>query len=173
MIRYVFAENKVIAIKNANKANPQKLGEELARIQKRNGGNLKPEMLWREAQGNPKHPAYIHYEWDVQKAAEAHWTDTSRRIINSIVPLDDEGEEMEIPAFISANTGGGVGYRHYTEVMESDQLRQTILEGAERDLRAFQQRYRRFKEIFDALDPVIETTRKLRGKTKTDRRKAA
>jgi hypothetical protein len=173
MIRYVFAEDRVIAIKNADKANPQKLGEAIEKIGKRNNGKIDPEMLWREAQGNPKHPAYIHYEWDVQKAAESHWTDTSRRIIRAIVPLDAEGEEMAIPAFISANTGGGVGYRHYTEVMESDQLRKTILDAAERELLAFQQRYRRFKELFASLEPAIETTRKLRDKSKDDRRKAA
>jgi hypothetical protein len=57
--------------------------------------------------------------------------------------------------------------------MESDQLRKTILDAAERELLAFQQRYRRFKELFASLEPAIEATRKLRDKTKDDRRKAA
>ncbi len=172
MIRYVFAEDKVIAIKNADKANPQKLGEAIAMIADRSGGKIDPEMLWRDAHGNPEHPAYLHFEWDVQKAAEAHWTDTSRRIIRAIVPLDDAGEQMDIPAFISTNTGGGVGYHLYKEVLGSEHLRKSVLESAERELLSFQQRYRRFAELFAAVEPAIEITRNLRGKTKTDRRAA-
>ena len=44
-----------------------------------------------------------------------------------------------------------------------------VLEQAERDLLAFQQRYRRFAELFQALEVPIKTTRRLRGEDKTDR----
>lgn len=168
MIRYVFAEEKVLAIKNAGKADPQKIGEAIDRIAARNNGEIEPAMLWREAKGNPRHPAYKHFEWDIKKAAEAHWTDTARRIIRAIVPLDGEGEEMPIPAFISVNSGGGTSYRTSTEVMDSAQLQKLVLEQAERDLIAFQQRHRRFKELFDALDVPVKVARRLRGK-KSDR----
>jgi hypothetical protein len=170
MIRYVFNEEKVLAIKNLEKADPQKLGEAIVKIAKRNNGKAEPDQLWRDAKGNPKHPAYHLYEWDVEKAAEAHWTETSRRIIRSIVPLDDDGEQMNVPAFVSIKADDGVGYRHYAEVMESASLQAAVLAQAERDLLAFQQRYRRFKQLFDLVEPVIHKTRELRGKSREEDR---
>jgi hypothetical protein len=169
MIRYVFADQRVLAIKNASKADPQKLGEAIQKIASRNNGQIEPDMLWKDAKDNPKHPAYKHFEWDVQRAAEAHWTSTARRLIRAIVPLDDEGHEMPIPAFISVNAGGGTSYRTSQEVMDSPQLRKLVLEQAERDLLAFQQRHRRFAELFQSLEEPIRTTRRLRGEDKTDR----
>jgi hypothetical protein len=168
-MRYVFGDQKVLAIKDASKADPQKIGEALQKIAARNNGEIEPAMLWRDAKGNPKHPAYKHFEWDVQKAAEAHWTDTARRIIRAIVPLDDEGQEKPMPAFISVNAGGGTSYRTSEEVMDSPQLRKLVLEQAERDLLAFQQRHRRFTELFQALEIPVKVTRRLRGEDKTDR----
>lgn len=168
MIRYTFASDKVLAIKNIDKVDPQKIGESIAEIAARNNGVADPHILWKEAK-NPAHPAHLCYEWDVQKAAEAHWTSTSRKLITSIRPLDVKGEEMEIPAFISVNTGGGTGYRTHSDVLDSAELRNRVLEQAERDLIAFQQRYRRFAELFKALEAPIQAVRKLRGRRKDDR----
>lgn len=170
MRRYVFADQKIFAVKNAGEADAQKLGEAIEKIASHNNGEVEPSMLWREARGNPRHPAHQLFEWNVERAAEAHWTDTARRIIRAIVPLDEEGEEMEIPAFISINTGGGVHYKSSQEIMESKDLRDIVLAQAEKDMVAFQLRYRRFKELFEALETPIKVVRKMRGKPKTEDR---
>lgn len=162
MIRYVFATDKVVALKNLDKLDPQAIGEAIAEI------DADPQRLWQDAK-NPRHPAHLSFEWDIQRAAEAHWTETARRLIRSIRPLDDKGEEMHIPAFVSIRGESGVAYRTHGDVMTNKDLRARVLEQAEQDILALQKRYRHFKELFDALDAPVQTARRLRTRRNEDR----
>jgi uncharacterized protein YlbG (UPF0298 family) len=56
---------------------------EIDRIAKTNGGALTPEMVFDEAKKIDS-PLHRFYEWDVQKAALAHWMETSRRLIRAV-----------------------------------------------------------------------------------------
>lgn len=131
MITYTF-KDRPLAVKKADKANPQKIGEALAKIEREHNGHLKPDHVWRAVQTNPRNPLHKHFEWDVQKAAEAHWRDTARVLIRSITVEDIDGDQK--PAYFSVNEKAGVSYRSYGDVMQSADLQMAVLKSAERDL---------------------------------------
>lgn len=163
MVRYVFATDRINAIKNIDKVDAQAIGEAIVEA------NADPRQLWLDAR-DPEHAAHGCYEWDTQLAAEAHWTSTSRRIIRAIRPLDAKGHEMAIPAFISVKGESGVSYRSHGDVMGSKDLRARVLEQAERDIVALQQKYKHFRELFDSLEAPAATARRLRGRRGTEDR---
>lgn len=152
MIVYAFKE-RPLTIKKADKADPQKIGEALAKITAANGGHLKPDPVWKAAQ-NPRNPLHKHFEWDVQKAAEAHWRDTARVLIRSITVEDSDGDQK--PAYFSINEKAGVSYRSYEDVISNADLQMAVLKSAERDLKAFQSRYRELADICDIVRDARE-----------------
>lgn len=163
MIRYVFADDKVLAIKNLDKSDPQVIGEELERIKAGHNGDLEPDDIVREARA--KHnPLHQNFEWDDSAAAHAHRLQQARALTRCIRSYPIEGDpEKAAPAFISISDTRGTRYKSAEDVMGSKQLQDIVLKQAERDLLAFQQRYRRFNDLFAAIEPVIRTVRKLRG----------
>lgn len=147
MIKYVFRE-KPVAIPNAAKASPQVIGEALAKISERNNGQLKPDAVWKEAKASPRHPLHKFFTWDVQKAAEAHWRDQARTLIRCVDIVSD-GNKEPAPAFLSIADRSGVSYRTTDAVLNSHDLQVAVLKAAQRDLEAFEKRYRRLEDICD------------------------
>jgi len=47
-------------------------------------GRIDPVAVWRAARGDPKHPLHGEFNWNVQQAAEHHWTETARRLIREV-----------------------------------------------------------------------------------------
>lgn len=165
MIRYVFRQDEPLIIKAAKKANPQKIGEFLAKLTAENKGRLDPDAVWRAVKADPKNPLYKHYEWDIEKAAEAHWRDTSRAIIRVIRVADDDAAEGTTRAFLSINDGGGRAFYPVDEVKRSIDLQAALSAQADRELEAFQRRFRSLKEVC----AIIELAReKLRVKAAKD-----
>jgi hypothetical protein len=138
MPTYAFRE--VVAIRGGGKLDPQKIGEIISGTE----GHI-PTELWRAAR-KPDH--YLHgcYEWNVRKAAEAHWRDTSERIMRSIYAVDEETDEMR-PAFISIAADGERAYYEPTEIAGSLSLQLALMKAAKRDLSAFQKRYRMLADV--------------------------
>jgi hypothetical protein len=142
---YTFKENDPLAFKNSSQANPQIIGTAVAKIAEDNKGLISPVHVWKAAQ-NPEHPLHKHYEWDIKKAAEIHWKDTSRRILRVIRVSSDE-EPKATRAFISISTKKGTAYRTVQDVRTNIDLQAAALNAAHRDLEAFEARYREFGEI--------------------------
>src|SRR5690348_5499317 len=97
MLKYTFREP--LTLKAANKADPQKIGEELEKLSG-DAGELTPDVVV-EAARNPRNVLHKHFEWDDQKAAEAFRLDQARCLIRSVVVEDDDSEEGRSAAFIS------------------------------------------------------------------------
>lgn len=154
MIRYVFKDAPV-AILNAKKADPQKIGSALAKIAEENAGRLTPTAVVDAAQ-SPKSPLHRHFEWDDSKAAAAYRLDQARALI-SVLRIEDDGEEPT-RAFLSVKDGAGVSYRTTQEVSNSVDLQLAVLKQAEADLSAFQRRYR---ELVDICDDVVRAREKV------------
>lgn len=55
----------------------------LALIAAANGGRLTPEAVVADAKVKDS-PLHVHFEWDVKKAAYAHWLDQARSLITSV-----------------------------------------------------------------------------------------
>lgn len=160
MIKYIFKDGP-LRIKGEKDADPQKIGESLMAIKAANDGRLLPEFAWQAAQKDKKHPLHDYFEWDVQKAAEAHWTDQARHLI-SLIKVDDGVSETPPRAFLSVSDGvNRTSYHSLKEVVDSASLQSSVLRSAERDIIAFEKRYR---EILDICHLVHEIRERLARK---------
>lgn len=154
MIKYAFREP--LTIKNAKGADPQKIGEELARITTDCGGQLTPNLVVDRARDR-KNVLHPHFEWEDAVAAEAYRRDQAREIIRVIRIVDDEDQVR--PAFLSIREGGGTAYRTISDVMGSSDLQRRVMEQADRDLAAWQNRY---ADLTDACKLVKSARAKVR-----------
>lgn len=144
---YVFNEDAVIVVKNSKEASPQKIGESLEKICADNGGELTASAVLEIAR-DPKHLLHGFFEWDDKIAAEAYRLDQARAVIR-LVRIED-GETGETPrAFMSVVTDKGRSYRRFNDIKNSDDLREAVLAQAQRDLEAFEMRYRTLKEVLE------------------------
>ena len=160
MVEYVFREP--LTLRNGKDADPNVVGKALEKIMAASGGKLEPPLVWQAAKA-PKHPLHRFFEWDVQKAAEAHWSDTARAIIRSVRIVREEGEEPQV-AFLSIADKGGTSYRHVNEVLGSADLQLAVLKAAERDLGAWEKRYRELVDICDDVKAAREKIATRRSK---------
>lgn len=164
MIRYVFKDDPV-AFKGAKNADPQKIGEELARLATNAGGDLTPKAVV-EAARDPKNLLHPHFEWDDAIAADRYRQDQAREIIRCIRVEDDETEQPE-RAFLSVAGKGGTSYRTLQDVRSSIDLQKAVLSAAERDLDAFERRYRDMIDVCDLVRSARERVKARRNKIET------
>lgn len=169
MVRYVFAEDHPVIIKAGKKANPQVIGEALAKITSDAGGKLTPHAVVNAARSD-RHPLHRHFEWDDATAAEAYRLDQARSIIRLIRVEEPDAPEGSVRAFMSV-ASDGVSYRAASEVKSSQHLQAVVLRQAERDLEAFEKRYRELTEVCDLVRAAREAVS--RRKTKPENRAAA
>jgi hypothetical protein len=95
---------------------------------------------------DPKHPIHPHLEWDDTVAAHRYRLDQVRAIIRCIRQTDDENHEP-VHSFLSVSDKGGIAYRGVREVQTSATLRLQVLKQAERDLEAWERRYKDLSDI--------------------------
>lgn len=157
MIRYVFRED-FVAIKNADRADPQVVGELLAGICDSNGGRLTPEATVAAAK-NRRHPLHKHFEWDDAAAAHAYRLDQARELIRVVRVIEDNNPPRY--AFLSVRDKDGTAYRAVGEVMRSADLQLKVRQQALRDLRAWERRYSQIADVCElvrlASDRLEET----------------
>lgn len=146
MIRYVFKEEP-LAIKNAKRANPQKIGEALAKVAG-NSGRLTSKAVV-EAAKDPRNALHKHFEWDDTKAANSYRLDQARFLIRAVRVEDDDAAEEPLRAFYSVSDKGGKAYHTLDAVRASRELQLAVLKQAERDLTAFERRYSELNDICD------------------------
>lgn len=142
MIRYSF-KDKPLTIKGGKKANPQKIGEELARLGASNAGHIRPKDVI-EAARNPRSALHKLIEWDDAKAADSYRLDQAREIIRIIRVEVDEAPPQR--AFLSVNDGK-TSYRTAQEVRSSVHLQDLVLRSALKELQAFQKRYAEIEDV--------------------------
>ncbi len=164
-IKYIFAEDAVLAIPNAKTANPQKIGESLEKIRVNAGGELTPIDVVNAAR-DPKNALHAYFEWDDSVAAESFRLSQARGVIRLVRVADDASESGTARAFISISGEGGKSYRSLSDVKSNANLRDAVLKAAERDLGAFEARY---KELSDVLPDIAAAKEKIRNR----RRKAS
>jgi|GEM_PF-1112109 len=162
MIIYRFSNDEPLTIKNAKKANPQKIGEALEAVAVANKGRLTPQAVVLVAR-DKKSALHNHFEWNDEAAAEMFRRDQARSLIRAIkVDLPDVAEPAR--AFVSVNEKSGVSYRRIEDVRGNQELQLLVLQQAERDLQAWEDRYRDLEELC----AIVRTARELAA----DRRKS-
>lgn len=151
MIKYCFSDGP-LTIKAAKRADPQKIGEALEKITSASGGKLTPQATV-EAAKNPRNPLHKHFEWDDAKCGIAYRLEQAREIIR-LVRIEND-DEIEMPrAFLSVASQGGTSYRQLADIKGSAELQIQIMKQADRDLEAFQRRYRDLVEICDEVQTI-------------------
>ncbi|MEQ8823795.1 MAG: hypothetical protein RIC14_05430 [Filomicrobium sp.] len=80
--------------------NKQNIEKRLAFLHERDGG-LSPAAVIEDAK-NPASPLHGEFEWDLKKAAYAHWVETARSIIRSVkVRVNHKDDTSTIcPAYV-------------------------------------------------------------------------
>jgi hypothetical protein len=146
MIRYCFREDEPLRIKAAGRANAQTIGESLDKIRVKSGGELEPRDVVNAAR-DKNNPLHIHFEWDDRVAAESYRVDQARNLIRLVRVVDEAASDGTARAFISVNGKNGVAYRSVDDVKASQDLQEAVLEQAEKDLEAFERRYKELKDI--------------------------
>ena len=144
MIKYVFSE-KPLTIKNAKKANAQKIGEALASIATANDGDLMPQKIVDAAATDKR--LRPHFEWDDGIAANAYRCDQAREIVRCVHIENTDTESGVARAFLSVRDRDHVSYRALGEILQSKDLQARILAQAEKDLISFENRYSALEEI--------------------------
>lgn len=162
MTKYIFREP--LTLQNADKADPQKIGEALAALAAQNKGELTPPAVV-EAARDKKHILHRHFEWDDAEAANRYRLDQARGLIRSIHAEDADAEDGHAPAYISISDKGGTSYRSLSDVKNSADLQAKVLAAAERDLLAFERRHRALEDVCAIVRQARETVQRKRTRS--------
>lgn len=159
MIRYIFREEEPIRIKGAGQANPQIIGEALAKIADERKGELTPKAVV-DAARVKTHPLNPHFEWNDSVAAEAYRLDQARNLIRIVRVEDEAAEDGTSRAFISINDGDSTAYRPLDQIKKSADLQLALLKQADRDLQAFERRYNSLTDLCKVVRQARDAVRR-------------
>lgn len=162
--RYTFSETSVF--QNKDKANADKIGAELEKLTSKNGGRLQPAHVVEQAR-DKKSPLHRHFEWDDTKAASAYRLDQARSIIGAVRIVSSDDDEEPQRAWLSIVDRGGAAYHTIAEVTGSHKLQLALLQQAERDLLAWERRY---KDLTDICEMVRKARKKIQDSIDDEKR---
>jgi hypothetical protein len=145
MIRYVFSDSP-LTIKGSAKADPQVIGDALEKIRSANDGRIQPKAVVESARSQ-KNPLHKHFEWDNSVAAESFRLEQARELIRCVRIVDTDVKRGNVQAFVSVKSESGVNYHAVRDVQNSVTLRYAVLIQAEKDLDAWEKRYKELREI--------------------------
>lgn len=160
MIRYVFSESP-LTIKGSAKADPQVIGDALEKIRSTNGGRIQPRAVIESARSQ-RNPLHRHFEWDDSVAAESFRLEQARELIRCVRIVDTGVERGSVRAFVSVKSESGVNYHSVRDVQNSATLRYAVLIQAEKDLDAWEKRYKELREICSVVAEARQMIRKKR-----------
>lgn len=137
--------------------------DELIRIAQAYGGELKPEVVVKEARVETS-PLHHSFDWDDGEAAENWRIHQARQLIRVTVTFEAVSNDKLIPCrvFVSLTPDrekGGAGYRLTSDVMSDTEHRQQMLADAKDEMNRFRAKYRaltELAEVFAAMDRVAE-----------------
>lgn len=172
MIKYSFKEDEILAIKGADKANPQKIGEALADISAKAGGHLTPAAVV-DAAKDRKSVLHRHFEWDDAVAANQFRLDQARSVIRAIHVENADASSGMARAFVSIREKDGTSYRSMEDVLASSDLQSRLLAKAEADLIAWEHRYQSLEEVCNLVRAARERLSAQRSRQSPESRTAA
>jgi hypothetical protein len=140
---------------------PSKVVAELKRIAQENGGVLQPETVVDEARPVSS-PLHSRFEWDNTIAGQQYRIWQARQLIRVVVEVL-AGTDDATNVFVSLSTDRekeSGGYRVMAHVLTDAQMRKQMLDDALAELRTFQEKYRRLKELVDVFAAIRRVKRK-------------
>ena len=164
-MRYVFTD-KPLTIKHAKDADPQQIGEALQRVKDSHEGDLNPKDVV-EAARSSRNVLHRHFEWDDQKAAEAHRVDQARELIR-VICVEEVDHPRPVRAFLSVTTDHTT-YRTVQEVRTNHEFNLAFLTAAERDMDAMIRRYEELKDVCALIVEARDRVRRRRAQAEQER----
>lgn len=136
-------------------------------------GRIAPRTVWQAAKADKKHPLHNDFDWDVKRAAEAHWDDQASRIIREVkLTIIQEDVKIATPYFVSDPSSKGSAYIPTTMAARREELSEAILLDEVRRIEAAVIRARALADKFELtphfnrmLDEIVEV------KARMDRRR--
>jgi hypothetical protein len=133
-------------------------------------GLIHPQDVVEWARSHPDSELYQKFEWDLDKAAMAHWLYTARRLISVYVVYDNTHDRRTISLVSDRRSGGG--YRDLDTVLESARMRYEAAQEAVAEIKRWRERVKQFTpeldELFDCIDrfrlPPFRPQRGRRGR---------
>lgn len=171
-IKYTFKTDEPLAIKAADKASAQKIGEALAIITEKSKGHLVPLAVV-EAARDRKSVLHKHFEWSDELAAEKYRLDQARSLIRSIHVEGADTKDGIVRAYLSIREKSGVSYRSIGDVLNSADLQQRVLAQAEKDLLAFEARFAKLEDVCSLVRAARERLSARRAVAGQDNRTSA
>jgi len=131
--------------------------ERLQSIRARNG-ELTPRGVVDDA-SSPRSPLHPCFEWNDEKAADAHRMWQARKLIGSIVvaEYDDQPVAKETRAFVHI-TANDPQYVPIEVAMATESIRDEVLNRARREIKMWRARYAAYEEfshLVAAIDEVV------------------
>jgi hypothetical protein len=158
MVKYVFAEDHPLKFPNAKTSNPQRIGEELARIARQRGTKLHllpVDAVWQFAEANPKSALFQVFTWDDRLAKEKCWREEARSICASIrIVADDGGPPTRV--YFNVISDGQYAYRRVSDVENTVWLQEALVAGALREIAALKRRLKDIGRVCGLLADVEE-----------------
>lgn len=107
-------------------------------------------------------PLHKEFEWDDAVAAEGFRKQQAALMISNLAVVIEQKKEEPVRAFFSLGGGfrkGGEKFEGIIEILKNDEKRETLLEKARNELKAFRHKYSLLQEletIFSAIDAELE-----------------
>ena len=97
------------------------------------------------------------FEWDDEIAAEKYRVYEARQLVRHLVieePEPEEGEKEKPPVRYFLQTVNGTGYKPTETIYRNRDEYMDLLETAKAELKAFQRKYSRLKELNDVFEAI-------------------
>jgi len=147
----------------------QKFGERIETLMEANDGSIIATQVVDDAKDKDS-PLHEFFEWNNKRAADRYRLEQARYILRSIevVIKTDGGQETSTRAFhyvtidnsfISERNKAGQVVVAVKRAMSEDDLRKQIIEGALRQLKTWQRKYKQYQElaaIIKVIDEMVE-----------------
>jgi len=149
------------------KVDAQEAGEFLEDLKEQQGGVLTTTAVY-EAAMDEDSPIHDEFEWDVEKAAQAHWRDRAGNMMRhlAVVRIKTHKPASGVPAFMSVNvTAGKRGYVSTEQVQSSADFQQQVIDQAIKLLNGLKARFETISEL-DEVWTAIAKAEKRRARQK-------
>lgn len=98
-------------------------------IAAQHGGKITPAMVVEDARSEES-PLHEFFEWDLDRAAYAHWLDTARGMLQKVrIVVIEERCTVRVPAYVEdpEKTAGAQGMVHVASVRERRDVARDVL----------------------------------------------
>ena len=158
------------------KVDPQKVGEELDRIEAKSSGVLETGAVLAYAESRPRSALHKCFEWDDEKAAHLYRKDTVYRIVNNLRVKRVSGGKVTLYRKRYHLRSAG-GYVSKTEIEQDADAGEEFLALAKSALMSWLERFEELQDIaaeaFEAAHRAYEKLDVHKLETKLRRRKRA